>query len=64
MLVKSGTITVPSSQIMENPELVTFNIPESANVCQIKYRITVKYSSTGGSGVYVTDSIWVNIQPK
>ena len=65
MLIKTGTLTVPASQIMENPELVTFKIPETAHVCEIRYRININYAGgTAGNGLYVTDAIWLNIEPK
>ncbi len=41
-LGKAGTIQIPAGSIMENPRLVTFNIPETAPPCEVKYVLTMQ----------------------
>lgn len=43
-LGRTGTIQIPAGSIMENPRLVTFNIPETAPPCTVKYSITMQKS--------------------
>jgi len=53
-LGKSGEINIAASSIMENPKLVTFNIPETAPGCSVSYSITLeKDGETYGSSVDV-----------
>ncbi len=62
LLMNSGTIKLPSSSMMENPELVIFNIPEYAPACTIPYTVTVKYGSgSAGTGLYVSGTIYLTI---
>jgi len=66
LLIKTGNLNIPSSRIIENPELITFRIPEDANVCEISYKVnvysldplTAKYTN------YSTDSIFIHIIEK
>ena len=65
LLMSSGTIRLASSSVMENPELVLFNIPENAPACTIPYTITVKYGSgSSGTGLYVSDKVYLTIVQK
>jgi len=41
-LGRTGTIQISAGSIMENPRLVTFNIPETAPPCEIKYSLTME----------------------
>lgn len=41
-LGKTGTVQIPAGDIMTNPTLVTFNIPETAPPCSIKYSVTMQ----------------------
>lgn len=41
-LGKTGEITIPAGSIMEEPKLVTFNIPDTAAPCSISYSINLK----------------------
>jgi len=41
-LGRTGTIQIPAGNIMENPRLVTFNIPDTAPPCTIKYILTMQ----------------------
>tara|TARA_Y100000310_G_C20455612_1_gene702902 strand:+ start:71 stop:628 length:558 start_codon:yes stop_codon:yes gene_type:complete len=40
-LGKEGDIELPAGDVMENPKLVTFNIPETAPPCAVEYKIDV-----------------------
>ncbi|MCK5149719.1 hypothetical protein KAJ87_02245 [Candidatus Pacearchaeota archaeon] len=42
-----GEKTIGAGQIMEYPVLVTFNLPESAPPCNIKYKLLVECSTCG-----------------
>ena len=53
-LGKSGDIQIAAGSIMENPKLVTFNIPETAPPCSVSYSITLtKEGEVYGSSVDV-----------
>ncbi len=39
---KDGNIIIPPGNIMEEPNLVTFNIPDNAPPCEIAYAISMK----------------------
>lgn len=40
-LGKQGNVNIPAGSIMDNPILVTFNIPETAPPCSSKYTISL-----------------------
>ncbi|RLG12275.1 hypothetical protein DRN73_02960 [Candidatus Pacearchaeota archaeon] len=40
-LGKTGSVSIPAGDIMEDPKLVTFDIPGTAPPCQISYGITI-----------------------
>lgn len=46
-LGKAGTVQLPSGDILEQPILVRFSIPESAPLCLIRYNIDILDSSGG-----------------
>jgi hypothetical protein len=57
-LGKSGSVQIAAGSIMENPTLITFNIPETAPPCSIKYGITMqKGGQLYGSSVDVVVNI-------
>jgi len=39
---KDGNIIIPAGNIMEEPNLVTFNIPENTPPCEIAYAVSIK----------------------
>lgn len=41
-LGKQGNVQIPAGSIMENPILVTYNIPETAPPCAVKYSINMQ----------------------
>ncbi len=57
-LGRSGEIKIPAGQIMENPKLVTFNIPGDAPPCPVSYLINVEK----GGEIYTSVSIILNIK--
>jgi len=57
-LGRTGEVTIPAGSIMDEPKLVTFNIPETAPPCSISYSIDLeKDGKTYGSSVDVLLSI-------
>jgi len=44
-LGKTGSVQISAGDIMESPTLVTFNIPETAPPCSIKYSVIMKKGS-------------------
>ena len=53
-LGKSGEVNIAASSVMENPKLVTFNIPETAPGCSVSYLVDLKKDGeTYGSTVDV-----------
>ncbi len=59
LLVSSGSMTLAPSQKMELPELVKFDVPESAPVCNIRYRLDV---NKAGEGIYTQTSVDLVVQ--
>jgi len=57
-LGKTGTIQIPAGSLMDDPKLVTFDIPENAPPCSISYTITMqKGGQLYGSSVDVVVTI-------
>jgi len=56
LLLASGTISLGPGSTMEIPELVKFDIPETAPPCTIPYKLDIKKGSESfqGATVYVT----------
>lgn len=65
LLSNSGSIKIGKGAIMEDPELVLFNIPDSAPPCTIPYIVDVTYGDgTKAGSEYVSDKIWLTVQPR
>jgi hypothetical protein len=61
LLTDTGSLSVPRGTIMEEPELIKFNIPESAPPCTIIYKLDVK---TQGGNLYVSTKIYLTIKAR
>lgn len=60
LLTSSGTLYIKNNSILEEPELIRFNIPDNPPNCVIKYMINV----INQNNTYVTASIFVSLTPK
>jgi len=58
--IDSGSISLPRGSVMDDPELITFNIPESAPLCTIKYNVDVNE----GTDLYAASSLHLTIVPR
>ncbi len=59
-LGKTESYIIPSGDALENPVLVTFNIPETASICDIRYGIDVTKSD--GSAYLPTVTVDLKIK--
>lgn len=58
---QGGPITIPSGNVMDEPELIRYRLPENAPVCLIRYALEVKKDGQPyGSSI----SIDVDIRPE
>lgn len=67
LVIPSGSFTLGPGEIMENPKLVLFNIPENAPPCTIPYVVDVTYSGstehTKGE-YYTSDTLYLTVVPR
>jgi hypothetical protein len=61
LLADEGTLSIPRGSIMEEPELVKFNIPDSAPPCTMIYKLDVKKK---GGDLYVSTKVYLTIKPR
>jgi hypothetical protein len=59
--VSTGSIPLGRGATMENPRLVTFNVPEGAPLCTIPFAVDVKYKD--GTN-YASDQMLVTVKPR
>lgn len=59
--VNTGSVALGRGAAMENPRLVTFNIPEGAPLCTISFVVDVKYNDGGN---YASDQMLLTIKPR
>ncbi|MBR9704413.1 DUF2101 family protein [Candidatus Pacearchaeota archaeon] len=60
LLNNAGTIRVPEGSIMEEPELIQFNIPDEAPLCTFIYKLDVMVDDE----LYVATKLYITIKPK
>lgn len=60
LLTNTGSLSIPRGTIMEEPELVKFNIPESAPPCTIIYKLDVRK----GGDLYTSTKIYLTIKSR
>jgi hypothetical protein len=60
LLSQDGSLIIPKGSIMDEPELVKFNIPESAPPCTIIYKLVVRYK--GSADTYVSTKVYLTIK--
>lgn len=58
-LGKTGSVTIPAGSIMDNPKLVTFNIPDTTPPCSISYSINI---DKGGQAYISSVDVIVSIE--
>jgi len=65
LMVDSGTVSLAPGSIMEEPELITFNVPEAAPPCTIPYKIDV-WSKPGSPSttLYISAKVLLTIEPR
>ncbi|MDD5193551.1 MAG: hypothetical protein PHF67_03105 [Candidatus Nanoarchaeia archaeon] len=59
--VNTGSIILGRGATMENPRLVTFNMPENAPLCTIPFVVDIKYAD---GSTYAADQMLLTIKPK
>lgn len=61
LIVDSGSISLGKGAIMEEPELILFNIPENAPPCTIPYAVNIKEKS---GTAYTSGKIYLTVMAR
>ncbi len=62
LILYTGRLTIPGSATLSNPELVRFNVPESAISCTIPYRLNINYDDKDNQGPFEGATLFVTIK--
>lgn len=60
LLIESGSVSIPGSSAMDDPELVLFNIPETAPACTIPYKVEVEEDGV----LYDSRKVYLTVKAK
>jgi hypothetical protein len=58
LIAETGTISLGRGSVMEDPEIVLFNIPDDAPTCTIPYKVSVKYA---GGSMYAEVKVYLSV---